>query len=226
MSEKTNPFLKPGKQFLVNFLSGVGAKPGKFSVAGINLPEFGVTENTVDKLFPNREAYNKEVIAKNKELNKKGSIYGSNFPIVEKTASAISGAPQIPSKIVDAGKKIFNETGKVEKPELGESYSRKQFLDDFRNMQVTDSLLRRGELAAERRESINFMRSMYPLLEQAGRNQLERAIEGDQRSPTKISQQILRAKQGEAALMNAIANQTTSAAQVGNIGTSRRYGRG
>ena len=122
--------------------------------------------------------------------------------------------------------KLFNETGKVEKPELGESYSRKQFLDDFRNMQVTDSLLRRGELAAERRESINFMRSMYPLLEQAGRNQLERAIEGDQRSPTKISQQILRAKQGEAALMNAIANQTTSAAQVGNIGTSRRYGRG
>ena len=110
--------------------------------------------------------------------------------------------------------------------ELGDSYNRQQFLKDYRNMQVTDSLLRRKELAAERRENLNFMRSMYPLLEQSGRNQLERAIEGDQRSPTKISQQILRAKQGEAALMNAIANQTTSAAQVGNIGTSRRYGRG
>jgi len=110
--------------------------------------------------------------------------------------------------------------------ELGDPLNRDQYNKDFRNMMVTNSLLRRGELAAERRENLNFMRSMYPLLEQAGRNQLERAIEGDQRSPTKISQQILRAKQGEAALMNAIANQTTSAAQVGNIGTSRRYGRG
>jgi uncharacterized ferritin-like protein (DUF455 family) len=48
----------------------------------------------------------------------------------------------------------------------------------------------------------------------------------DKFSPTKISQQRLRAQQGEAALMNAIANQGTSAAQMGSIGTSRRFGGG
>ena len=109
--------------------------------------------------------------------------------------------------------------------ELGDPLNRDQYNKDFRNMMVTNSLLRRGELAAERRENLNFMRSMYPLLEQAGRNQLERAIEGDQRSPTKISQQILRAKQGEAALMNAIANQASAGAQIGSLGTGRRFGK-
>ena len=47
----------------------------------------------------------------------------------------------------------------------------------------------------------------------------------DKFSPTKISQQRLRAQQGEAALLNAIANQATSAAQIGGLGTSRRFGR-
>ena len=47
----------------------------------------------------------------------------------------------------------------------------------------------------------------------------------DKSSPTKISQQRLRAQTGEAALMQAIANQTSAAAQAGSIGTSRRYGR-
>ena len=40
-----------------------------------------------------------------------------------------------------------------------------------------------------------------------------------------IARNRLRAQQGEAAMMNAIANQTTSSAQVGGLGTSRRYGR-
>ena len=109
--------------------------------------------------------------------------------------------------------------------ELGDPLNRDQYNKDFRNMMITNSLLRRGELAAERRENLNFMKSMYPLLEQAGRSQLERAIEGDQRSPTKISQQILRAKQGEAALMNAIANQASAGAQIGSLGTGRRFGK-
>jgi len=111
-------------------------------------------------------------------------------------------------------------------PQLGDPLNRDQYNKDFRNMLITNSLLRRGELAAERRENLNFMKSMYPLLEQAGRSQLERAIEGDQRSPTKISQQILRAKQGEAALFNAMANVASSGAQIGGLGTGRRFGRG
>jgi len=40
-----------------------------------------------------------------------------------------------------------------------------------------------------------------------------------------IARNRLRAQQGEAAMMNAIANQTTSSAQVGGLGTGRRFGR-
>tara|TARA_R100001443_G_scaffold51899_1_gene63704 strand:- start:1365 stop:1970 length:606 start_codon:yes stop_codon:yes gene_type:complete len=105
---------------------------------------------------------------------------------------------------------------------LGDPYNREQQNKDMRNMLLTNSLLRRGELAAERNENLNYMKAMYPLLEQAGRNQLERAIEGDQRSPTKISQQRLRAQQGEATLMNAIANQQNSATNAARSGINPR----
>ena len=116
MSEKTNPFLKPGKQFLVNFLSRFGAKPGKMSVAGINLPEFGVTEKVIPTLFPNRDEYNQAVIEKNKQLNEEGSIYGSNFPIVEKIAGVISGGPQKIAESIDEKKKE-----KEKKEDLGDA---------------------------------------------------------------------------------------------------------
>ena len=105
---------------------------------------------------------------------------------------------------------------------LGDPYNREQQNKDMRNMLLTNSLLRRGELAAERNENLNYMKAMYPLLEQAGRNQLERAIEGDQRSPTKISQQRLRAQQGEATLMNAVANQLNSATNAARSGINPR----
>ena len=108
---------------------------------------------------------------------------------------------------------------------LGDPYNREQQNKDMRDMLLTNSLLRRGELAAERNENLNYMKSMYPLLEQAGRNQMERAIEGDQRSPTKISQQIQRARQGEATLMNAVANQLSSGAQAASVGINRKFGR-
>jgi len=225
MSEKTNPFLKPGKQFLVNFLSGLGAKPGKFSVAGINLPEFGVTENTVDKLFPNREAYNKEVIAKNKELNEKGSIYGSNFPIVEKIASTISGAPQIPSKIVDAGKKIFKETDTTEAPKLGNSFNQNQFMKDLYGLQAQQSILRDYEMGREAKRNMAAAKQYFEMAGAAQETAARRRLMEDQFSPTKISQQRLRAQQGEAALMNAIANQASAGAQIGSLGTGRRFGK-
>ena len=122
--------------------------------------------------------------------------------------------------------KIAADNIKEFQQQLGDPFNRDQYNKDLRNMLITNSLLRRGELAAERRENLNFMKSMYPLLEQAGRSQLERAIEGDQRSPTKISQQILRAKTGEAALFNAMANVASSGAQIGGLGTGRRFGRG
>ena len=44
----------------------------------------------------------------------------------------------------------------------------------------------------------------------------------DRSSPTKISQQILRARQGEAALMNAIANQGNTAVNISTAGLAPR----
>ena len=217
MSEKTNPFLKPGKQFLVNFLSGLGAKPGKFSVAGINLPEFGVTENTVDKLFPNREAYNKEVIAKNEQLNKEGSLYGSNMGNV--ITSKIGNVAQ---NIVDKGKKVFKETDTTEVPKLGDSFDQDKYFKGLRNLMVTNTGLREFELNREAKRNMAAAQQYLQLTSMAAESAARRRLMEDQFSPTKISQQRLRAQQGEAALMNAIANQQNSATNAARSGINPR----
>ena len=219
MSEKTNPFLKPGNEFLANFLSRFGAKPGKFSVAGINLPEFGVTENTVDKLFPNREAYNKEVIKKNEELNKKGSLYGSNFPIVPAITTTIANAPQ---NIADKGKKVFKETDTTEVPKLGDSFDQDKYFKGLRNLMVTNTGLREFELNREAKRNMAAAQQYLQLTSMAAESAARRRLMEDQFSPTKISQQRLRAQQGEANLMNAIANQQNAAVNAARSGINPR----
>ena len=78
--------------------------------------------------------------------------------------------------------------------------------------------------AAQRYKSL--ARDMAEMTDVYAQTAADRRLMEDKFSPTKISQQRLRAQQGEAALMNAIANQGTSAAQMGSIGTSRRFGGG
>ena len=78
--------------------------------------------------------------------------------------------------------------------------------------------------AAQRYKSL--ARDMAEMTDVYAETAAQRRLMEDKFSPTKISQQRLRAQQGEAALMNAIANQGTSAAQMGSIGTSRRFGGG
>ena len=217
MSEKTNPFLKPGNEFLANFLSRFGAKPGKFSVAGINLPEFGVTENTVDKLFPNREAYNKEVIAKNEQLNKEGSLYGSNMGNV-----ITSNIGNIAQNIVDKGKKVFKETDTTEVPKLGDSFDQDKYFKGLRNLMITNTGLREFELNREAKRNMAAAQQYLQLTSMAAESAARRRLMEDQFSPTKISQQRLRAQQGEAALMNAIANQQNSAVNAARSGINPR----
>ena len=110
--------------------------------------------------------------------------------------------------------------------QLGDSYNRQQYNRDFRNMLITDSLLRRGEMAAERRANIEMMKQTLPLVDMYAETAAQRRLREDKFSPTKISQQRLRAQTGEAALMQAIANQASAGAQVGGLGTGRRFGRG
>ena len=77
----------------------------------------------------------------------------------------------------------------------------------------------------QNRRDLNFISQSMPIVDTYAETAIQRALMADKASPTKISQQRLRAQTGEAALMQAIANQASAAAQIGNIGTSRRYGR-
>jgi len=103
----------------------------------------------------------------------------------------------------------------------GDQYSR-----DFTNMLGTNMALREFELAREGQRMKSLARDMAEMTDVYAETAAQRRLMEDKFSPTKISQQRLRAQQGEAALMNAIANQGTSAAQMGSIGTSRRFGGG
>ena len=156
-----------------------------------------------------------------KEGQRKGKLnpFGINLPDFGVT-EAISGAGQ---QVADTFKR--QETADPNQTQLGDSYNRQQYNRDFRNMMITDSLLRRGEMAAERRGNLEMMKQTLPLVDMYAETAARRRLMEDTFSPTKISQQRLRAQQGEASLMQAIANQASAGAQIGNIGTSRRFGR-
>jgi len=92
-------------------------------------------------------------------------------------------------------------------------------------MLLTEGLLREFENRMQNRRDLNFMRQSLPLVDTFAETAVQRALMADRSSPTKISQQVLRAKTGEAALMQAIANQASAGAQIGSLGTGRRFGR-
>ena len=159
------------------------------------------------------------IYGKDNQRKGKLNVFGINVPDFGVT-EAFSGAGQ---QVADAFKR--QETADPNQTQLGSPFDRQQYNRDFRNMLITDSLLRRGEMAAERRGNLEMMKQTLPLVDMYAETAAQRRLMEDKFSPTKISQQRLRAQQGEAALMNAIANQGTTAAQIGSIGTSRRYGR-
>ena len=112
-----------------------------------------------------------------------------------------------------------------ERETLGDSFDQDKYFKSMRNMMVTDSLLRDYELGRDANRQFAMMQRTLPLVDLYAETAAQRRLMEDKSSPTKISQQRLRAQTGEAALMQAIANQTSAAAQAGSIGTSRRYGR-
>ena len=92
-------------------------------------------------------------------------------------------------------------------------------------MLLTEGLLRGFENRMQNRRDLNFIAQSMPIVDTYAETAMQRALQADRFSPTKISQQRLRAQTGEAALMQAIANQASAAAQIGSLGTGRRYGR-
>ena len=95
-----------------------------------------------------------------------------------------------------------------------------------RNDLLQQAAFREFELGRSAQRMKSLARDMAEMTDVYAETAAQRRLMEDKFSPTKISQQRLRAQQGEAALMNAIANQGTSAAQMGSIGTSRRFGGG
>ena len=92
-------------------------------------------------------------------------------------------------------------------------------------MLIADSLLRDFESRMQARRDVNVMKQTLPLVDLYAETAAQRRLMEDKFSPTKISQQRLRAQTGEAALMQAIANQASAGAQIGSLGTGRRFGK-
>ena len=131
---------------------------------------------------------------------------------------------QMPDKSIARNKQEEIKKEK-EKEKLPDSFDQNKYFKSMRNMMVTDSLLRDYELGRDANRQFAMMQKTLPLVDLYAQTAADRRLMEDRSSPTKISQQRLRAQQGEAALLNAMSNVATSSAQIGGLGTARRYGR-
>jgi len=159
---------------------------------------------------------------------------------------AITGGPSVDEQVnlirenYPRIKEEQKEKSKISTPEtniLGEGTSdpKRELLSEdklldkvndlYRKNVLQQTAIREFELGRAARRNMAAAQQYNQMISLNTENTARRKLMEDTFSPTKISQQRLRAQTGEAALMNAIANQGTSAAQIGNIGTSRRYGR-
>ena len=143
------------------------------------------------------------------------------FPVPEFGISEYLNMPNLS----EARQKIEDE--KKEKLEEEKQKDLGEAVGDTKTtrMLLTETLLREFENRMQNRRDLNFMGQSLPIVDTYAETAMQRALQADRFSPTKISQQRLRAQTGEAALMQAIANQASAGAQIGSLGTSRRYGR-
>ena len=115
---------------------------------------------------------------------------------------------------LDAGRKLLPEG------ELLDRINRMR-----RNDFLQQSAMREFALGRESQRMKSLARDFAEMTDVYSETAAQRRLMEDKFSPTKISQQRLRAQQGEAALMNAIANQASAGAQIGSLGTGRRFGK-
>ena len=153
-----------------------------------------------------------------KDNQRKGKLnpFGINLPDFGIT-EAISGTGQ---QVADVFKR--KETADPNQTQLGDPFNRQQYNRDFRNMLLTDTILRDYEMGREKQRNLDMFRQTMPLVDIAAETAAQRRLMEDRQSPTKISQQILRARQGEAALMQATADQLRSAAAASAQGIAPR----
>ena len=104
----------------------------------------------------------------------------------------------------------------------GQAFNEDKFYRNLRGMQVTDSLLRDYEMGREKQRQLDMFRQTMPLVDIAAETAAQRRLMEDRSSPTKISQQILRARTGEATLMDAVARQGNTAVNIATAGLAPR----
>ena len=154
-----------------------------------------------------------------KYTESKKDLFG--FPLPEFGVSEYLGLPNLLEKRQEVLEKKKIEEKEEKQEDLGDAVGDTKTT----RMLLTEGLLREFENRMQNRRDLNFMRQSLPLVDTYAESAMQRALQADRFSPTKISQQRLRAQTGEAALMQAIANQASAGAQIGSLGTGRRYGR-
>ena len=142
--------------------------------------------------------------------------FGINLPDFGLT-EAISGAG---SQVADVFKRPDADPNQTQLP--NQAFNEDKFYRNLRGMQITDSILRDYEMGREKQRNLDMFRQTMPLVDIAAETAAQRRLMEDRSSPTKISQQILRARQGEAALMQATADQLRSAAAASAQGIGPR----
>ena len=156
------------------------------------------------------------IYGKDNQRKGKLNVFGINVPDFGVTEGISQGAGQV----ADVFKRPDADPNQTQLP--NQAFNEDKFYRNLRGMQITDSILRDYEMGREKQRQLDMFRQTMPLVDIAAETAAQRRLMEDRSSPTKISQQILRARQGEAALMNALANQTSSAAAASAQGIAPR----
>jgi len=154
-----------------------------------------------------------------KYTESKKDLFG--FPLPEFGVSEYLGLPNL----LEKRQEVLEKKEKEEKEEKQEDLGKSVGDTKTARMLATEALIREVENRFQNRRDLNFISQSMPIVDTYAETAMQRALQADRFSPTKISQQRLRAQTGEAALMQAIANQASAGAQIGSLGTGRRYGR-
>ena len=107
-------------------------------------------------------------------------------------------------------------TGKAEDVDYGLKRRGGDFLERFAGDQIYQNQLIGYNQALANQEAA--------FAAERNRQNLETTLAFDRDSPTKQQERQLRAKQGEALLAEAVARQASAAADIGGLGTARRFG--
>ena len=169
--------------------------------------------------FLDRTAFGSKEGRQAKYDESKFNLFG--YPVPEFGVSEFLNMPNLSKakqKIEDEKKEKIEEE---KQKDLGEAVGDTKTT----RMLLTETLLREFENRMQNRRDLNLISQTMPIIDTYAETAAQRRLMEDRSSPTKISQQRLRAQTGEAALMQAIANQASAAAQMGSLGTGRRYGR-